>query len=89
MGSTRSSEDSSELVFLLVENYNIDRSFWSSDRKVIFEDNISTSPDFYLYLASMQAVFFFLGSQVELRRWPVLRATEDRMRESFSLHAAF
>ena len=36
-GFTSSSEDSSELWFLLVENYNYDRSCWSSDRLGIFE----------------------------------------------------
>ena len=35
-GLTRISEDSSEIVFLLVENYNYDRSIWSSDRMGIF-----------------------------------------------------
>ena len=31
------SEDSSEIAFLLVENYTFDRSSWSSDRGVIFD----------------------------------------------------
>ena len=30
------SEDSSEISFLLVENYNYDHSLWSSDRMGIF-----------------------------------------------------
>ena len=36
LGHTRISEDSSEIAFLLVENYNYDRSLWSSDRMGIF-----------------------------------------------------
>lgn len=33
---TSVSEDSSEISFLLVENYNYDHSLWSSDRMGIF-----------------------------------------------------
>jgi hypothetical protein len=36
-GFTLTSEDSSEVAFLLVENYNYDCSSWSSDRLGIFE----------------------------------------------------
>ena len=36
MGFTSISEDSSEISFLLVENYNYDHSLWSSDRMGIF-----------------------------------------------------
>ena len=36
MGFTHISEDSSEIAFLLVENYNHDRFTWSSDRVGIF-----------------------------------------------------
>ena len=35
-GLTSISEDSSEISFLLVENYNYDHSLWSSDRMGIF-----------------------------------------------------
>lgn len=35
-GLTSISEDSSEISFLLVENYNYDHSIWSSDRMGIF-----------------------------------------------------
>jgi hypothetical protein len=37
---TLTSEDSSEVAFLLVENYNYDRSCWSSDRQGIFDKNV-------------------------------------------------
>ncbi len=37
MGFTHISEDSSEIAFLLVENYNYDRFSWSSDRLGIFD----------------------------------------------------
>ena len=36
MGFMSISEDSSEISFLLVENYNYDHSLWSSDRMGIF-----------------------------------------------------
>jgi len=39
-GFTLTSEDSSEVAFLLVENYNYDRSSWSSDRLGIFDSPI-------------------------------------------------
>ena len=37
LGLTLTSEDSSEVAFLLVENYNYDCSCWSSDRQGIFD----------------------------------------------------
>jgi len=40
-GITYISEDSSEITFLLVENYNYDCSCWSSDRQGIFDRNMS------------------------------------------------
>ena len=42
-GFTSISEDSSEISFLLVENYNYDRSLWSSDRMGIFGQIIDLS----------------------------------------------
>jgi hypothetical protein len=43
MGFKFTSEDSSEVTFLLVENYNYDRSSWSSDRLGIFESPLLLS----------------------------------------------
>ena len=40
-GFTSISEDSSEISFLLVENYNYDHSLWSSDRMGIFGQYIA------------------------------------------------
>ena len=42
-GFTSISEDSSEISFLLVENYNYDHSIWSSDRMGIFGQYIALS----------------------------------------------
>lgn len=42
-GFTSISEDSSEISFLLVENYNYDHSLWSSDRMGIFGQFIHLS----------------------------------------------
>ena len=42
-GFTSISEDSSEISFLLVENYNYDHSLWSSDRMGIFGQYIAPS----------------------------------------------
>lgn len=39
-GFTRVSEETSETVFLLVENYLVDRFSWSSDRLGIFEKKL-------------------------------------------------
>ena len=46
MGFTSISEDSSEISFLLVENYNYDHSLWSSDRMGIFGT-------FHLFIAQL------------------------------------
>lgn len=45
---TLTSEDSSEVAFLLVENYNYDRSSWSSDRLGIFVSYLLLSVPFSL-----------------------------------------
>jgi hypothetical protein len=45
---TLTSEDSSEVAFLLVENYNYDRSSWSSDRLGIFVSHLLLSVPFSL-----------------------------------------
>ena len=42
-GFTSISEDSSEISFLLVENYNYDHSLWSSDRMGIFGQRVDLS----------------------------------------------
>ena len=42
-GFTSISEDSSEISFLLVENYNYDHSLWSSDRMGIFGQHVALS----------------------------------------------
>ena len=53
-GHTHTSEDSSEVAFLLVENYNYDRSMWSSDRMGIFGH-------FNLTQSLPTATFLFIG----------------------------
>ena len=51
MGFTSISEDSSDISFLLVENYNYDHSLWSSDRMGIFEPKLLW-PMTHLFIAS-------------------------------------
>jgi hypothetical protein len=50
MGVTLTSEDSSEVAFLLVENYNYDCSCWSSDRQGIFAIPMSLTSYFLLFI---------------------------------------
>ena len=49
-------EDSSEVAFLLVENYNYDRSSWSSDRLGIFVSHLLLSVDFSLIYVARREI---------------------------------
>ena len=59
MGLTSISEDSSEISFLLVENYNYDHSLWSSDRMGIF------GPKSVLERLSFHCCTFFMDGREE------------------------
>ena len=56
-GFTSISEDSSEISFLLVENYNYDHSLWSSDRMGIF-GQYTLSPFSRTLIFSLLAVLY-------------------------------
>ena len=50
MGITLTSEDSSEVASLLVENYNYDRSRWPSGRRGIFDTHTAIMLFVWLWL---------------------------------------
>ena len=65
-GSTRISEDSSEIAFLLVENYKTDRSNWYSYRFGIFGPSRALSRETAHF--SSRAPFYTNGHEEELCR---------------------